>query len=723
MFPYGTHIYREPSLPLKQLKKDLKLLKKLGFNMVKIQESWSMDEKKEGEIDLENIGELIEEAETLDLKVYFGVTMEQAPAWLWKKYPDCRFIYNDGTAHNDPTQYLLPGDGKPGPCWDHPGARKAGERFIGGLVKKLGRYKNILVWNVWQEVGFCAAQPGKTGFCFCPYTLKEFRKWLKGKYNSLENLNERWKAGYGEWDEVEPPRIYAAVPPWMDWQYFIYDVYLPRAIRWKADAFRKSDPHKRPVFCHMSGPVIARGAEWRFAREADIFGSSCYPIWGGFSEWDKECKDFYDNKEDAKGKILRVSISQKFDYIRNTCKDKKFWAAEFQGGPTSTFLYKGKTPAPEDIRRWVFTALSTGINGLCFWNHRAEILWQEAYGFGLMDLRGGPTDRAAEAGKIGKAINRHPGLFQDGVLQKNETAILINENLNNFLSAMSLRTDGSTAQRHLAHTIQGLYKMLWEEGIFVDFVDTEEMDRLKDYKVIILPFPLAISDEIMEKLKMYVAGGGVLLSECCPGRYDEYGFARSGEISCIAEELFGIEHKGVIFCEEPGTSYWTPKYTAFEVLPSERFSGAGKFSGTSILPSVYVEDFRLKGGKTILKTKDRITGVCNRYGKGLAYIVGTLIGHAGATHEDKETKEFLIKLLSGAGVKQSRCGRMLLRKKTLGSQEAWFLINPTEKPLSGKMDFHGFTNIEDLLEGPVNMDKPVKLEPFEVKVFIVERNF
>ncbi len=293
----------------------------------------------------------------------------------------------------------------------------------------------------------------------------------------------------------------------------MYDVHLAKAIRWKVDAFRKSDSYKRPVFCHVSAPIIGNGAEWRFAREVDIFGSSSYPIAGGFSEWDKEFKEFYDNTKTGRGKMLRVSISQKFDYARNACKDKKFWAAEFQGGPTSTFLYKGKTPTPQDIRRWVLTAMSTGINGMCFWNHRAEIFWQEAYGFGLMDLRGEATERAEEAGKIGKAINRYAGLFQDGVMQKNEVAILINENLNHFLSAMPLRTDGSTAQRHLAHTIQGLYKMLWEEGIFVDFVDTQELNRLKDYKVVIIPFPLAISDEIMEKLKSFVKRGGILLSE------------------------------------------------------------------------------------------------------------------------------------------------------------------------------------------------------------------
>jgi hypothetical protein len=86
-FPFGTHIYREPSLPLEQLRADLPVLKRLGFNMVKIQESWSADERREGAVDLSRVEQVIADARQNGLRVYFGFTMEQAPAWLWRKYP------------------------------------------------------------------------------------------------------------------------------------------------------------------------------------------------------------------------------------------------------------------------------------------------------------------------------------------------------------------------------------------------------------------------------------------------------------------------------------------------------------------------------------------------------------------------------------------------------------------------------------------------------------
>ena len=148
IFPFGTHLYREPSRPLKELIHDMRVLKALGFNMLKLQESWSYDERKEGNIDLNKVEMLIEEAEKLGLYIYFGVTMEQAPAWLWKKYPDCGMVYSTGETHKDPTQYLLPGDGKPGPCWDHPGIQESGTHFISEVARRLSRYENISVWNI-----------------------------------------------------------------------------------------------------------------------------------------------------------------------------------------------------------------------------------------------------------------------------------------------------------------------------------------------------------------------------------------------------------------------------------------------------------------------------------------------------------------------------------------------------------------------------------------------
>ena len=94
-FPFGTHVYREPCLDLEAVLADLPLLKRLGFNMIKIQEHWSHRRAGGGPLRFSRVNRLIARAGELDLGIYLGLTMEQAPMWLWRKYPDCHMVAAD----------------------------------------------------------------------------------------------------------------------------------------------------------------------------------------------------------------------------------------------------------------------------------------------------------------------------------------------------------------------------------------------------------------------------------------------------------------------------------------------------------------------------------------------------------------------------------------------------------------------------------------------------
>ena len=98
-FPYSTHVYREPHLPMEQFRHDFPVLRRLGFTMIKIQEVWAYDEPREGQIDLSNVSQVVSDARQNGLRVYFGITMENAPAWFWKKYPDATMVYAVSYTH------------------------------------------------------------------------------------------------------------------------------------------------------------------------------------------------------------------------------------------------------------------------------------------------------------------------------------------------------------------------------------------------------------------------------------------------------------------------------------------------------------------------------------------------------------------------------------------------------------------------------------------------
>ena len=703
IFPFGTHVYREPHLPLDELRADFPVLKRLGFTMVKIQESWSADEKKEGEIDLSNVARVVSDARQSGLQVYFGVTMEQAPMWLWKKFPAAVMLYENGEGHNDPTQYLLPADGKPGPCWHHPGARDAGIRFVEAVGREIGKFDNIAIWNVFQEIGVWPLKPGHLGVCYCPNTLEEFRKWLKAKYASLDRLNAAWRTSFGTWEEVEPPRNFGPVPSMLDWRYFMDDVYLVDVLRWKAEALRRSDPGRRPVMAHMSSPTIGRAAEWRYAEVLDVFGSSTYPSWGELPEPAQSSSQRVQESPAVYHQLVH-EVLLKFDYTRSASRDGNFWVAELQGGRAGGGVDPERVPDAGDIRRWTLGGLAAGARGICFWNHRTEPMWTEGHGFGLLQMRGESTPRAEEAGKIGKALQSHVDLFTKGVCPPASVGIIVEERLWHFLNA----NGGGVRERQEA-SIRGIYQALWEEGIPVDFLDAARIPAdAAQYKAVIFPYPILLAASTIEALQRYVRAGGSLIAEACAGRFDNDAMGVPGEMPDALVELFGCTHKELMVLRDnfPGV-----------------LLGVDDLSGQSILPSSYLQFVEPKGARVVLRYNDDPVGTVNDYGQGKAWLIGTLIGRAVVDDGDSPNRRYLADMLKRAGVRAGKVGRLQRRVRVHGNKTAWFLCNTTHDMIVEMVSTKGFRSVTDLLGGPLKVEEDetaLRVGPMDIRCLILE---
>lgn len=267
--------------------------------------------------------------------------------------------------------------------------------------------------------------------------------------------------------------------------------------------------------------------------------------------------------------------------------------------------------------------------------------------------------------------------------------------------------------------------MLWRAGVWVDFVEISQVsaEQLIKYKAVIFPFPLAVGREVFNVLKKYVSLGGVLISEACIGRYDKFGFTYPGELIEGVEELFGVEHDSLQLCHEPiKPPKWTPRERSYgEIRPPTRFDGCGVFKGHSLLASLYVETFRCNTAKPILLCDGKVAGAVNEYGKGKAYIIGTLLGHAYAAFKDERTRGFILDLLEKEGVHPDVYGRLPVRKRIYKDYEAQFLINMTSKPVVETIEVGIFSEIEDLIEGSIKARSGklrIKVEPLSIKCLI-----
>ncbi|MBU4366631.1 MAG: beta-galactosidase trimerization domain-containing protein, partial [Verrucomicrobia bacterium] len=554
---------------------------------------------------------------------------------------------------------------------------------------------------------------------------------------NLDTLNRAWNTRYADWEQVMPEgdkkhKYSSAIE--IEWLYFMHNIRMELVLRSRARVIRETDPMQRPVFAHVGAPNIGAGYDWTHARCQDFLGSSCYPAWVGRNKWDDGFNRPFLRKDSLRTEMWH-SVAMRYDYIRSAnLVGHPVWAAEFQGGPGSNGFHKGRVPSAEDIRRWMLTAVGSGVTAIAFWVTRAEIAAEECNGFSLLDSVGDTTPRFEEATRVGQALNRHAGIFGQTSMPQAAVAIFINER--NYQHCATMSQGGE----HLGYSVQGWHRLLWDAGIPVDFVEAMELDEpyLAKYKAIIMPFPLALSEEVATKLARYVEAGGNLISEACPGRINEYAFCNRGELSPAMAELFGVRQTGFTMVREPeGGQRWSPaERTWGEYLDPVVLQGAGHLAGQKLRANVYVETYEPQSSEICLRYGKAAAGVVRKCGKGQAWLLGTFVGHNGIAYRNTATNKCVLKILADAGVKPEHDGKLLLRKRkttdkpacnamrSIAGREAWIFTNNASQDIVEEIDVQGWKNAEDLLEGPlaIKADRiKLKVKSLDVKVLIVSR--
>ncbi len=710
---------------MSELKKDMAILKKQGFNLIKLQEHWMLDEPAEGRYDFSRYEELIAHAATLDLGIYLGLTCEQAPHWLYLKHPDCRMVGRNGLPLAHEAATTLPGDGKPGPCFDHPGALADQNRFITRLVQTLGQFKNIVIWNTWQEIAYWSEGLVGQQICYCPHTLAHFHRWLRKSNRDLDALNRAWNTRYADWSDITPDRGTRITPSAVEvaWRTFMDNVQIAAVLKARAATIRAADPLKRPVFAHKGGPVIGSGQDWTYARCQDFLGSSTYPAWGCLNGMDDGAKRPFERHTALLGELWE-GVALRFDYIRSAnVPGAPVWAAEFQGGPVSTGFHKGRVPSPDDIRRWMLAAIGAGVNAISFWVTRAEIMSSEMNGFSLLDSEGDTTPRLAEAGRIGKALNRHPELFGKPTLPQAKVAILIDETNYQYCSCV---TDAGS---NLNFSVRGWYRLLWDAGMAVDFVEASQLNdkRTGRYKALIFPFPYALSETTATSLTRLVKQGVHLVCEAVPGRVDANAFCNRGELSPLMRKLFGVSQRSLALVREPegGTRWSPPERTWGEYLEPALLTGTGPLVGHELRANFYLETFVTdKGTVPCLTYGDAVAGVVRKTGKGSAWLLGTFAGHGGTAYRNEASQACIRAILQQCGIKPAHTGKLLMAKRVTAHQEAWLFTNPHPDAVTDPVSVKGWKKVEDLLGNPITRtgdSVELTVNSLDIRVLVVHR--
>ena len=178
-------------------------MKEAGINLVSVGIfSWVLLEPREGEYDFEWLDHLMDLLADAGISVDLGTPTAAPPAWFWKKYPQARPVTREGVPLGNGSR------GMASPS--SPEYLRAATNITEQLARRYGSHPALVLWHVHNEYGAPVSDS------YDDYSVAAFREWLQARYGTLDALNQAWGTlfwgqKYGEWDEIDAPRLAASV--------------------------------------------------------------------------------------------------------------------------------------------------------------------------------------------------------------------------------------------------------------------------------------------------------------------------------------------------------------------------------------------------------------------------------------------------------------------------------------------------------------------------------
>ncbi|MGO8787742.1 MAG: beta-galactosidase [Terriglobia bacterium] len=608
--------------------KDLDQIKATGFNTVKCWVDWSTAEPKPQVFNFDNLDLLLKLAQRRGIRVIVQIYTDSAPDWVGIRYPDGRFVDRSGA--------VVTSQSAPGYCIDHAGVRAEVVKFLQALSRDANRSSALYGWDVWSEPHVINwadfAYLANPEFCFCSSSQARFRQWLKAKYKTLDALNAAWYRRFASWDQVQPPRFSTILSytDYLDWRAFIDDK-LGGDLKTRVDAIRSAD-HAHPITSHAAAPGLFTSPtdgygepdDWKMSANADFFGTSIYP-----------------KHSESTHPWAYWMLAAGLDFTRSAGHSlgKSFWIGELQAGQGATGMRIADPVTAHDEEYWMWQVVAHGARELATYAWYPMSSGFESNGYGLIDLDGTMTDHARAAGATARVIADNAAGLEVAQPAAAQVAILY-DRLSYMVggSQPSLSNLGNAERDSLL----GTYRAFFEKQIPIDFVDpaAQNGERLDQYKILLLPYPVMLSQNVAEEVKAYIAGGGTVVAEARLAWNDERGFASPVIPGFGLDQVFGTREVQIRPESEP------------RLLIEPSVSLPGLKAGDSVPATAFAEDLLpLAGGKVLARFSGGEPAIVeNGYGKGEAIMIGSFPGLAYQRSHDAATRELFLSLAQAAGV-------------------------------------------------------------------------
>jgi beta-galactosidase len=609
----GTQYFRPPFPNRKYWDEDFDLIKETGIDAIQMWACWGWIESEPGKFNFEDYDELIKKAKKRGLKVVISTIVEIHPFWIHRVIPDSYMIDHMGNKVISSLREECNVGLTPGGCFDNPKVLELMGKFLQKISERYANEDSLIGWDCWNELRWNVQSDGYV--CYCEYTLNEFRNWLKEKYGDLNGLNNAWRRKYCSWEDVFPGKLPGR--PYTEMIEFLrFLTYrATKHMKFRYEQIRKFDK-THIISAHCASPSITisgwgyeqtlcRGNDWELADQLDGYGCSHFPFWG--------------EGIDYSGYGIRV------ESVRSAVRDKVMWVSELQGGSARDGLGVHRSVLPKPQQMWVWNGIGRGAKGVIFWCWRDEVFGRESSGFGLSGNDGFAKERLKALNDTCNFIKKYNALIDNYKPDTPKVGVLFEPDT----YYLNWAQDGNS--KKAVSSILGYLTTLERLNIPYEVVESNHIDVINKLKLLIIPWPLIINKNNIQKLFKFVSEGGIILVEGELDAYDSLGFYRySGEEREFAN-LFGIKDEGRRIIKD--------KIINFEIN-KKRFK---------LIPKGWFNPLDVNNATILCKSKEKyVLGVKKKIDKGSIFVIGTFLGMGYYEKPYKDFENFIYEVISEA---------------------------------------------------------------------------
>jgi len=465
----GTAWYPE-QWPESRWDADLSLMEAAHIRFVRVAEfAWSNLEPSEGQYDLDWLAHAVRAAERHHIAVVIGTPSAAPPAWLTTKYPETLRIKEDGRRdeHGNRQQFN----------WADPKYRELSRAMAEQLANRFGHDPNVIGWQIDNE--YAAESYG-------PADQARFDAWLKARYGTLDNLNDKWTTAYwsqtySDWSQIPIETTYGNPGLLLSWKRFVSDTWRSYQKNQLGVIRANADP-RQFITTNMMG-FFDGYDHYTVSQDLDL------------ASWD----DYV-----GTGQLNPVYNSAAHDLTRGFLR-KNFWVMETQPGfvnwqVNNNSLDKGS------VRAMAWHDVGHGADAVSYWQWRSDLNGQEEYHGTLLGADGTPVPLYAEVSQLGADFAK-AGPALAGTSVHSDVAIL-----HSYDSVWAINWQRHNKAFDPLAAMVAYYGAIRALTHSVDIVNPSiPLADLSQYKLLIAPALNVLTDEQAKNLIDYVHSGGHLV--------------------------------------------------------------------------------------------------------------------------------------------------------------------------------------------------------------------